>query len=72
VLHVLDVLVAQEAGLVRRAQHPRPHPISDHDFVLLLGDSLQGLPKVSDYQHRVGLIRTSAERKVYKLFSGLT
>jgi hypothetical protein len=53
VLHVLDVLVAQEAGLVRRAQHPRPHPISDHDFVLLLGDSLQVLPKVSDYQHKV-------------------
>ena len=41
VLHVLHVLVAQEAGLVRRAQQPRPHPVSDHDLVLLLGDSLQ-------------------------------
>ena len=53
VLHVLDILVAEEAGLVRRAKHPRPHPIGDHDFVLLLGDSLQRSPKVSDYQHRV-------------------
>lgn len=46
VLHVLNVLVAQEAGLVRRAQHPRPHPVRDHHLVLLLGDPLQ----VSSFQ----------------------
>jgi hypothetical protein len=40
-LQVLDILMAQEAGLVRRAQHPGPHPVSDHNLVLLLGDSLQ-------------------------------
>jgi hypothetical protein len=40
-LQVLDILMAQEAGLIRRAQHPCPHPVSDHNLVLLLGDSLQ-------------------------------
>ena len=52
VLHVLHVLVAQEAGLVRRAQHPRPHPVRDHHLVLLLGDPLQNIVQVSDYLHK--------------------
>jgi hypothetical protein len=45
-LQVLDVLVAQEAGLVRRTQNPCPHPVSDHNLVLLLGDSLQGVSRL--------------------------
>jgi hypothetical protein len=45
-LQVLNVLVAQEAGLVRRAQHPCPHPVSDHNLVLLLGDSLERVSRL--------------------------
>jgi hypothetical protein len=45
--------VAQEAGLVRRAQHPRPHPVRDHHLVLLLGDPLKKKTsvQVSDHLH---------------------
>ena len=66
VLHVLHVLVAQEARLVRRAQHPRPHTVRDHHLVLLLGDPLQEeIVQVSDHQNNqpgvqeAGLNRTT-------------
>jgi len=62
----LDVLVRQEARLVRRAQHPRPHPVRDHHLVLLLGDPLQEeIVQVSDHQNNqpgvqeAGLNRTT-------------
>lgn len=46
------VLVCQEARLVRRAQHQRPHLVRDDDLVLFLGDPLQDSIQWPDRQRQ--------------------